>query len=92
MGEDMTLVAALGVDPSGDKHPLGEVEGAIENAVTARALPHLLIIDGSKALSKAVRATFSRDAAIQGCQSRKARNIMDRPPTSMHAQVRRVLH
>ena len=58
----MTLVAALGVDVSGDKHPLGLVEGATENAATVQALvdnlvergldpavPRLFIIDGSKA-------------------------------------------
>ena len=102
--EDMTLVAAVGVDANGDKHPLGAVEGATENAATVRALidnlvergldpaaPRLFIIDGSKALSKAIRATFGRDAAIQRCQIHKARNIMDRLPKSMHAQVRRVL-
>lgn len=104
MDEDMTLVAAVGVDANGDKHPLGVVEGATENAATARALidnlverglhpaaPRLFIVDGAKALSKAIRATFGRDAAIQRCQIHKARNIMDRLPKSMHAQVRRVL-
>ena len=104
MDEDMTLVAAIGVDVNGDKHPLGLVEGATENAATVQALidnlvergldpavPRLFIIDGSKALSKAIRATFGRDAAIQRCQIHKARNIMDRLPKSMHAQVRRVL-
>ena len=55
------------------------------------ALPRLFIIDGSKALSKAIRAVFGRDVAIQRCQIHKARNIMDRLPKSMHAQVRRVL-
>jgi putative transposase len=34
MDEDMTLVAAIGVDANGDKHPLGLVEGATENAAT----------------------------------------------------------
>jgi len=81
MDEDMTLVAAVGVDANGDKHPLGLVEGATENAATVRALienlvergldpaaPRLFIIDGSKALSKAIRSTFGRDAAIQRCQ------------------------
>jgi len=104
MDEDMTLVAAIGVDVNGDKHPLGLVEGATENAATVQALidnlverglnpavARLFIIDGSKALSKAIRATFGRDAAIQRCQIHKARNIMDRLPKSMHAQVRRVL-
>jgi transposase-like protein len=104
MDEDMTLVAAIGVDVNGDKHPLGLVEGATENAATVQALidnlverglnptvPRLFIIDGSKALSKAIRATFGRDAAIQRCQIHKARNIINRLPKSMHAQVRRVL-
>ena len=104
MDEDMTLVAAIGIDVNGDKHPLGPVEGATENAATVQALidnlversldptvPRLFIIEGSKALSKAIRATFGRDAAIQRCQIHKARNIMDRLPKSMHAQVRRVL-
>ena len=90
MDEDMTLVAAIGVDVNGDKHPLGLVEGATENAATVQALidnlvergldpavPRLFIIDGSKALSKAIRATFGRDAAIQRCQIHKARNIMN---------------
>ena len=104
MDEDMTLVAAIGVDVNGDKHPLGLVEGATENAATVQALidnlvergldpglPRLFIIDGSKALSKAIRAAFGRDVAIQRCQIHKARNIMDRLPKSMYAQVRRVL-
>ena len=104
MDEDMTLVAAVGVDAAGDKHPLGVVEGATENAATVQALidnlvergldpavPRLFIIDGSKALSKAIRATFGDNAAIQRCQIHKARNIMDRLPKSMHAQVRRAL-
>jgi len=37
MDEDMTLVAAIGVDVNGDKHPLGVVEGATENAATVQA-------------------------------------------------------
>ena len=38
MDEDMTLVAAIGVDANGDKHPLGLVEGAAENAATVPAV------------------------------------------------------
>jgi len=104
MDDEMTLVAAVGVDANGDKHPLGLVEGATENAATVQALidnlierdfdpaiPRLFIIDGSKALSKAIRATFGHDVAIQRCQIHKARNILERLPKSMHASVRRVL-
>ena len=104
LDEDLILVAALGVDAKGDKHPLGLAEGATENAATVQALidnlvergldpavPRLFIIDGAKALSKAIRRTFGRAAAIQRCQIHKARNIMERLPKSLHASVRRVL-
>jgi len=104
MDEDLILVAAIGVDAKGDKHPLGLAEGATENAATVQALidnlvergldpavPRLFIIDGAKALSKAIRRTFGRTAAIQRCQIHKARNVMERLPKSLHASVRRVL-
>ena len=104
MVEDMLLVAAIGVDATGEKHPLGLVEGATENAATARALianlidrgldpavRRLFIIDGSKALSTAIRRAFGRDTLIQRCQVHKARNILERLPKSMHASVRSAL-
>jgi putative transposase len=104
MDDDLILVAALGVDAKGDKHPLGLAEGATENAATVQALidnlvergldpamPRLFIIDGAKALSKAIRRTFGAAAAIQRCQVHKARNIMERLPKSLHASIRRVL-
>ena len=81
-GRDLILVAAVGVDAMGDKHPLGLIEGATENAATVQALidnlvergldttePRLFIIEGSKALSKALRRTFGGAAAIQRCPS-----------------------
>ena len=104
MDEDMILVAAVGVDAKGDKHPLGLAEGATESGATVQglidslvergidpAVPRLFIIDGSKALSKAIRRTFGRNVAIQRCQIHKARNIQERLPKSLHASVRRVL-
>jgi transposase-like protein len=38
----------------------------------------LFIIDGSKALSTAIRRAFGRDTPIQRCQVHKARNILER--------------
>ena len=38
MDDDLILVAALGVDAKGDKHPLSLAEGATENAATVQAL------------------------------------------------------
>jgi hypothetical protein len=35
MDENLILVAAIGVDAKGDKHPLGLAEGATENANAA---------------------------------------------------------
>src|ERR1700730_10806418 len=71
MDEDLVLVAALGIDSAGFKHPLGLMEGATEHSAVVQALiddliergldpavPRLFIIDGSKALAKAVRRSF----------------------------------
>jgi len=104
VSDDLVLVAAIGIDGDGGKHPLALVEGATENTATVQALldnlvergldpavPRLFIVDGAKALSKAIRATFGRDVAIQRCQIHKARNIMDRLPKELHASTRRVL-
>jgi putative transposase len=102
--DDLVLVAAIGIDGDGVKHPLGLIEGATENTAVVQALidnlvkrgldpavPRLFIIDGAKALSKAIRRTFGRHTPIQRCQIHKARNIMGRLPPSWHAAVRRVL-
>src|SRR5436305_3239829 len=104
MTGDLVLVAAIGIDGEGVKHPLGLIEGATENAAVVQALidnllargldpavPRLFIIDGSKALSKTIRRSFGREALIQSCQIHKARNIMERLPKPLHAAVRRVL-
>ena len=102
--DDLMLLAAVGVDGKGGKHPLGVTEGAAENAAVAQALLdnliergldpkvcRLFVIDGAKALSKAVRKTFGRRTPIQRCQVHKARNIMERLPKSLQAGVRKVL-
>jgi transposase-like protein len=102
--EDVVLVAAVGIDGDGVKHPLGLAEGATENTATVQALidnlvgrgldpavPRLFIIDGAKALSKAIRRSFGKDTPIQRCQIHKARNILERLPKDLHSSVRRVL-
>jgi putative transposase len=104
MTGDPVLVAAIGIDGNGVKHPLGLVEGATENAAVVQvlidnlvargldpAVPRLFIIDGSRALARAIRRSFGRESPIQRCQIHKARNIMERLPKPMHAAVRRVL-
>jgi putative transposase len=102
--EELILVAAVGIDAEGAKHPLGVVEGATENAATVQALLdnlvgrgldpgvcRLFIVDGAKALTKAIRQTFGRHTPIQRCQIHKARNILERLPKHLHVSVRKAL-
>ena len=104
IGSDLVLVAALGVDADGRKHPLALVEGATENAAVVQALIdnltergldpkvcRLFIVDGAKALSKVIRRTFGAHTPIQRCQIHKARNVIERLPNALHAAVRRAL-
>ena len=83
---------------------LGVIEGATENAAVVQALLdnlvgrgldpaicRLFIIDGAKALSKAIRNTFGRHTPIQRCQVHKARNITERLAKPLHASVRKAL-
>ena len=104
IGDDLVLLAAVGVDGAGDKHPLAVIEGATENTTVVQALLdnliergldpkvcRLFIIDGAKALTKAIRKNFGRHTPIQRCQVHKARNILERLPKPLHASVRKAL-
>ena len=101
---DHVLVAAIGIDGAGDKHVLAVALGATENAAVVKALladlverglqpdiARLFIVDGAKALSRAVRDTFGGFALIQRCQVHKGRNIIERLDPSLHAGVKKVL-
>ena len=70
-----TNIVALGITTEGEKIPLGLWEGSTENATVATALLSdlvergldveqgmLFVIDGSKALRKAIRRVFGRRA------------------------------
>jgi putative transposase len=102
--KDLILLAAVGIDGDGVKHPLGVLEGASENAAVAQALLdnliergldpkvcRLFIIDGAKALRKAIRKTFGKHTPVQRCQIHKGRNILERLPKHLHASVRQTL-
>jgi putative transposase len=100
IGNELVLVAALGIDGEGHKHPLGLMEGATENAAVVQALIErgldptvcrLFIVDGAKALSKVIRRTFGAHTPIQRCQIHKARNVIERLPKPLHATVRKAL-
>ena len=99
------MIVALGITTEGVKIPLGLWEGSTENATVATALlsdlvergldPEqgmLFVLDGSKALRKAVRSVFG-EAPVQRCLWHKERNVLqhlperDRPP--IKARLRR---
>jgi putative transposase len=87
---DHCLIVALAIAADGQKHALGLWDGSTENATVCQGLlvnlqsrglrtdrSLLVILDGSKALRKAVRATFGDAALVQRCQVHKTRNILE---------------
>jgi len=99
------VVAAIGVDAEGKKHLLGLRSGASENARMAKDLlaslvergvgperVRLFVIDGSKALRAAIEEIFGEQARVQRCRIHKLRNVVERLPKSIAAQVRSVMH
>ncbi len=79
-----TNVVALGITTEGIKIPLGLWEGSTENATVATALLSdlvdrgldseqgiLFVIDGAKALRKAIRTVFGERAPVQRCVRHK---------------------
>ena len=103
-GEHVVL-AAVGVNEHGDKHVLGLREGATENAAAVRALladlvergldPNrslLIVIDGAKALHKAVVEVFGAHGLIQRCREHKKRNVTDALPERLRAAVRSAMN
>ncbi len=102
--DERVLLVALGIDADGKKHVLGVREGATENAASCTALladlrdrglrtdrPLLVVVDGAKALPRAVRNVFGDRAIIQRCQAHKTRNVLDQLPDEMKPSVRQAL-
>ena len=94
-----TCVVALGITLDGTKVPLALAEGATENATVVsdvlaglrdRGLdttrPLLVVIDGAKALRRAVTDVFDHPV-IQRCQLHKLRNVTDRLPDAVASMV-----
>lgn len=90
---DHLAVVALAITADGTKVPVGLWEGSTENATVVKALLAdlvargldatdglLVVIDGAKALSSAVKAVFGASAAIQRCTVHKRRNVADHLP------------
>ena len=98
------MLVALGIDSDGKKHVLGVREGATENAVACTALltdlrdrglrtdrAVLVVIDGGKALAKAVRNVFGARAVVQRCQAHKVRNVVEQLPDELRPSVRQAM-
>ena len=98
------LIVALGIAADGQKHALGLWEGSTENATLCQSLlanlqdrglradrSLLVILDGSKALRKAVRDLFGDVALVQRCQVHKMRNVLDHLPERQRAWAKAIL-
>jgi transposase-like protein len=99
------VLAAVGVDERGVKHVLGLREGATENASAVRALlaelvergldinrSLVIVIDGAKALHKAVVEVLGPYALIQRCREHKKRNVTEALPERLRAAVRAAMN
>jgi putative transposase len=105
---ESTCVVALGIDIDGVKHPLGVEEGSTENATVVTDLitglrdrgldvtkPILALLDGAKALSRAVKDVFDKPV-IHRCQEHKIRNVKDKLAEKLRSvtekRMRRAYH
>jgi len=97
---DHCCVVALAITADGTKVPVGLWEGSTENKtvvthlladLVSRGLDAedglLVVIDGAKALSAAVKAVFGARAAIQRCTVHKRRNVAEHLPESERGWV-----
>lgn len=101
---DRLVLIALGFDSQGKKHVLGIREGSTEKTAVVKALlselidrglnaerMRLWVIDGAKALRRAITDVFGASALVQRCQVHKRRNVLDHLPDQMHASVGRAM-
>jgi len=95
------VVCAIGIDNNGRKHVLGIKVGATENEIVCRDLirdliergvssgkRYLFVIDGSRALARAIRAAFGQNTQIQRCQEHKIRDVQGYLPVKMRQEYR----
>jgi putative transposase len=101
---ERVILVALGIDAKGDKYVLGLREGSTESTRVVRSLlsdlvergldadrARLWVIDGGKALRKAIVDCFGQLARIQRCQEHKRRNVIEHLPEALHASVGRAM-
>ena len=97
-----TVITALGITTEGKKLILGLREGDTENLEIVRDLlsnlverglstdlKYLFVIDGGKAIKRAILKVFGDKAPIQRCVRHKERNILAYLDVQHHAEFRR---
>lgn len=102
--KDHCILIALGIAADGFKRVLGLREGTTEHSAVVQALlkdllgrglhsdrATLFVIDGSKALHKAITATFGPLAIIHRCQYHKLTNVLGHLPDHMTPSVERAM-
>ncbi|WP_210757101.1 transposase, partial [Azohydromonas sediminis] len=62
----------------------------VERGLDAQRM-RLWVIDGGKALRRAITQTFGASALVQRCQEHKRRNVLEHLPRELHASVKRAL-
>jgi transposase-like protein len=95
------IVTAIGIDMQGSKHVLGLWHGATENSTVVKGLLEdlvsrgleterklLFVLDGAKALRKAVQMVLGEQGLVQRCRVHKQRNVLDQLPEEKKAQAR----
>ncbi len=101
---ETTMVVALGIGEDGSKRVMGFREGATENGEVCKALLEelvergldtsrstLFVIDGGKALRKAITRVWGTRALVQRCRVHKKRNIEAHVPERLWPEVARML-
>ena len=97
---DRTHVVALGISTEGVKIPLGLWEGSTENATLVGMLladlvdrgldpdqAILFVIDGGRALRRAIKDVFGEHALVHRCHRHKERNVCDLLPERDRPQI-----
>ena len=83
LGDDLVLVAAIGVDGEGNKHPLARAEGATQNAATVQALLEYLVALGRR------RCQDCSSSTARKRRRRRSAAPSVRPPRSSAARSTR---
>ena len=98
------VLCAVGVDIEGEKAVLGIKDGASENGATTTALledlvargidpsrRYLFVIDGSKALRRAIDRVFGKSHPVQRGRNHKSRNLTAKLPEDLADPARSVM-